>query len=41
VLLRRSNTEPVIRILAESSEESTAERLARDFEKELQGLLKK
>lgn len=41
VLLRRSNTEPVIRILAESFEESTAERLARDFEKELQGLLKK
>lgn len=41
VLLRRSNTEPVIRILAESSKESTAERLARDFEKELQGLLKK
>lgn len=41
VLLRRSNTEPVIRILAESSEKSTAERLARDFEKELQGLLKK
>ena len=41
VLLRRSNTEPVIRILAESSEDSTAERLARDFEKELQGLLKK
>ena len=41
VLLRRSNTEPVIRILAESSEESTAERLARDFEKDLQGLLKK
>ena len=41
VLLRSSNTEPVIRILAESSEESTAERLARDFDKELQGLLKK
>ncbi len=41
VLLRRSNTEPVIRILAESSEEATAERLARNFEKELQGLLKK
>lgn len=41
VLLRRSNTEPVIRILAESSEEATAERLARSFEKELQGLLKK
>lgn len=41
VLLRRSNTEPVIRILAESADPAAAELLARDFEKELSGLLKK
>ena len=41
VLLRRSNTEPAIRILAESADPVAAETLARDFEKELLGLLKK
>ena len=41
VLLRRSNTEPVIRILAESSDPASAEKLAGEFERELQGLLKK